>query len=88
MLMRFTLVDDSGAISFVAPGHTLKMLAASVDKDEPSIKSMLDRLAPLDRQVAEQVRSGLAVFDEYCLREEPESIGLSCRRRLTDTSPC
>ena len=72
--MRYTLVDSSGTISFSAPGHILKMLAASVRLEESTSRQLFDRLQDLDRQVCDTVRAGLSTFDEHCLRDRPETI--------------
>jgi len=74
MSMKFTLVDSSGTISFSAPGHILKMLAASVRMDESTSRQLLNRLQELDQQVSDTVRHGLATFDEHCLRDQPETV--------------
>lgn len=74
MLMRFTLVDEGGAISFPGPGHILKMLAASIRTNESTTKQLLDQLALLDEKITDDIRRGIAVFDEHCLENEPASI--------------
>lgn len=86
MSMRFTLVDSYGTISFSAPGHILKMLAASVRPDESTCRQLLDRLQELDRHVCDAVRNGLATFDEHCVRDQPETVAAwaSHAERLTE----
>jgi hypothetical protein len=74
MLMRFTLVDSSGAISFRGPGHGLKMLTAACSFGARSHREVLDQLESLDRCLADSVRNGLSKFDEHCIESEPESV--------------
>lgn len=74
MLMRFTIVDSGGTISFRGPGHGLKMIAAAVSEGAITHRDVLDRLAALDESLAITVRRGLAIFDEHCVREQPATI--------------
>lgn len=74
MLMRFTLIDSSGAISFRGPGHGLKMLAAACSFGARSHREILDQLESLDRSLADSVRNGLSMFDEHCIESVPESV--------------
>jgi hypothetical protein len=74
MFMRFTLIDSSGVISFRGPGHGLKMLAAACSLGARSHKEVLDQLESLDRALADSVRNGLSLFDEHCIRGEPDTV--------------
>lgn len=74
MLMRFTLIDGSGAISFRAPGHGLKMLAAACSFGARSHREVLQELESLDRSLAESIRNGLSKFDEHCLESDPGTV--------------
>jgi hypothetical protein len=74
MLMRFTIVDSDGAISFRGPGHAMKMLTAAASSGAAGHRELLDELNSLDDQLAESIVRGLSIFDEHCLKEEPETI--------------
>jgi hypothetical protein len=73
--MRFTLIDAVGAISFLAPGHGLKMLAAACSHGARSNREVLDRLESLDQNLATSIRNGLSQFDEHCLGSDPSTVG-------------
>jgi hypothetical protein len=72
--MRFTLVDAEGAISFLGPGHAMKMIAAAASRGVEGHRDLLDELRPLDEVLADGVFRGLAIFDEHCLRDQPGTI--------------
>ncbi len=64
-VMRFTVVDDTGKVSFIAPCSTLEALVASCARGPRTLDEMLDYASPYDGSLAEYVRCGLAVFDEH-----------------------
>ena len=63
--MRYTIVDPHGAVSFVGPGHALKMLVAACARMPADLPTLLDHVRGLDRRFADFVGNGLAVFDEH-----------------------
>jgi hypothetical protein len=63
--MRYTVVDERGAVSFIGPAHALKMLVAACAEMPADLTALLDRLRPLDARFAAAVGDGLAVFDEH-----------------------
>lgn len=65
MLMRFNLVDDTGILSFLAPGHVLKALTAICSRDARQQRDVIAMLAEFDDEVARSLRQGLSVFDEH-----------------------
>ena len=64
-LMRFTVVDGGGTISFVASGHLLKMLTAGCSHQPVDHRELLNHVGALDHLMSESVLNGLAVFDEH-----------------------
>lgn len=72
--MRYTVIDDRGSVSFVAPVGTLKPLIAACSHRPTSVSELLRALALYDDQVAHDVASGLAVFDEHITPETPERL--------------
>jgi len=72
--MRFTIVDTDGTISFIGPGHGLKMLAAGCSQGALTHRDLLCCLDGLDGHLAASVRGGLSLFDEHCLSGDPETV--------------
>src|SRR5262245_18072021 len=74
MMMRFTIVDHLGTISFPGPPHALKALAASCSAGAGDHRALLDSLAHYDADLSAFVLNGLAVFDEHVAAANPDSI--------------
>lgn len=66
-VMRFTIIDENGTVSFVAPCNGLKALVAACgSKPAPTnTRELLAATAPYDDCLGENVLNGLARFDEY-----------------------
>ena len=64
-MMRFTIVEAEQAISFVAPPTALAILVACCARNPSGIVALLRAVEREDAQLVEQIRSGLAVFDEH-----------------------
>jgi hypothetical protein len=73
-MMRFTVVDHQGTISFPGPPHGLKALAAGCSDGAEDHRVLLDSLANYDADLAAFVLSGLAVFDEHVAAANPDSV--------------
>ena len=73
-LLRFTVIDSEGTISFGAPGHMAKMMAAACAHDPATIDQVLGTLTSLDPVAADSLRHGLARFDEFVVRDDATSI--------------
>lgn len=67
--MRFTLIDVTGAISFVGDNRSLDALVAACGQDPSGYRQLLDTVDLYDRRVRDYVLNGLAVFDEHNTRE-------------------
>jgi hypothetical protein len=80
--MRYTIIDARGGVSFVAPVGSLKPMIAACSHRPASVGELLRALAPYDDQVARDVASALAVFDEHITPETPERL-----HRLLDDAP-
>ncbi len=72
-VIRFTVIDAEGTTSFVGPCHTIKMLVAACSRNPASTNELLEYTRPFDESFVEQVRSGLAVFDEHNTREDTDA---------------
>jgi hypothetical protein len=73
-MMRFTVVDRGGTISFPGPPHGLKAIAAACSAGASDHRGLLETLAQYDARLAAFVLNGLAVFDEHVARGNPDSI--------------
>ena len=63
--IRYTVVDAQGTVSFVGPGHVLKMLVAACAQMPGDLAGLLSHLRRLDGQFTDSVEKGLAIFDEH-----------------------
>ncbi len=68
-VMRFTIVDVAGRVSFIAPCRTLEALVAACGRHPRTMMELLDAAEPFAPGLRERVYSGLAVFDEHNSRE-------------------
>jgi hypothetical protein len=73
-LLRITLIDSQGTISFGAPGYWAKMMAAACGHNPSTLEQVLTTLGTLDREATDSLRHGLAVFDEFVLRDDASTI--------------
>lgn len=64
-VMRYTIVDRFGAMSFVAPCSVMKPLVAACCVDPVDRFALLGHAERYDEHLAGYVLSGLAVFDEH-----------------------
>ncbi len=62
--VRCTVVDDKGAVSFVADGDALPALAAACAQNPQSLEQLLEITESYYHDLRERVLNGLAVFDE------------------------
>ena len=64
-VMRFTVVDEAGTVSFVGPGHAMKMLAAACTSEPADVRSLLANADRYDPLFVKTVLDGIRVFDEH-----------------------
>jgi hypothetical protein len=64
-IMRFTVVDRSGAVSFVAPCNVMKALVGGCCAGPADIYELLIQTEKYEEKVSAHVLNGLAVFDEW-----------------------
>jgi hypothetical protein len=84
-MMRFTIIDRAGTISFHGPPHGLKALAAVCCDGADDHRTALESLAAYDARLAVSVLDGLAMFDEHVSQDNPDSIH-RWLERTTDAS--
>ncbi len=73
-VMRFTVVDKDGTVSFVAHTSAAIALTAACAHDPETLDGLLDASHKYDRGLRDLVRAGLAVFDEHNLPGETRRI--------------
>ncbi|MEA2586920.1 MAG: hypothetical protein QOF33_5005, partial [Thermomicrobiales bacterium] len=73
-MMRFTVVDRAGTISFPGPPHGLKALAAGCSAGAADHRVLIETLARYDAELSTFVLNGLAMFDEHVAVGNPESV--------------
>ena len=64
-VMRFTVIDERGTVSFVASCNALKALVAACSKFPADVESLLEASEPYDSDLKEKVMNSLALFDEH-----------------------
>jgi hypothetical protein len=73
-MMRFTIVDRAGTVTFAGPPHALKALAAGCSAGADNHRSLIQALASYDADLSASVLNGLAIFDEHVLAASPDSV--------------
>ncbi len=73
-LLRYTVIDQGGAVSFIAHGDALPALVKACSFYPLTVEDLLDLTATYYASLREYVLSGLAVFDErnlpgHCARD-------------------
>lgn len=64
-VMRFTIIDRQGAVSFVAPCNAMKALVAACCAEPVGVEELLNKAQDYEERLAAYVLDGLAVFDEH-----------------------
>lgn len=78
-VMRYTVVDDRGSTSFVAPCGSLAALVAACAWNPRSLAEMLALATAFDDEIEERVLCGLAVFDEHNVDGNYQAINSALR---------
>lgn len=78
--IRFTIVDSAGALSFVAPAHALKVLAAACSRQPTDHRDLMTKAADYDSQLANTVLAGLHKFDEHNTVDDTTQSGAAIAR--------
>src|SRR5690349_12913277 len=63
-LVRCTVVDEQGAVSFIIDGDALPALAAACAQNPPTLEALLSITDAYYHDLKERVLNGLAIFDE------------------------
>jgi hypothetical protein len=86
-LIRCTIVDRQGAVSFVAHGDALPALVAACAANPRSLDELLQLSEPYYGNLREYVEAGLAVFDELNVRGRYDAIHRTLRRIPSHEQP-
>lgn len=73
-VLRLTVVDDLGTVSFIAPCPALPALVAACAGDPTDLESLLGKAERYFESLRDSVLNGLAVFDEHNSAGRYESI--------------
>lgn len=73
-VMRMTVIDARGTISFVAHCSAVVALTAACAADPTTLDELLSASQQFDHGLRQRVLNGLAVFDEYNLPEDMQAI--------------
>ena len=73
-VLRCTVIDRTGGISFLTHGDSLPALVAACSDSPGTVEEFLSGVDPFYRSLADYVRDGLAVFDEHNLGGHYEEI--------------
>ncbi len=72
--IRITIIDPNTTISFGAPGYLAKMTAAACGHNPTAIEQVMGTLTTLDPDTALAIKSGLARFDEFVVKDDLASV--------------
>src|SRR5690242_13028535 len=82
-LMRYTIVNGQGGVSFVDDEFMLPALVAACAANPTSYEGLLDAAHEYDRRPRDQVRNALSVFDEHNVPGRYDAI----HRALAESEP-
>ncbi len=64
-VIRCTIIDSAGGVSFLTHGDALPALVAACTRNPGTIEEFLEGAEPYYHSLSDYVHSGLAVFDEH-----------------------
>lgn len=73
-VMRLTVVDTEGTVSFVAHTSAALALTAACAQNPATLADLLDASRKFDRSLHDKVSNGLAIFDEHNLPGDTRAI--------------
>ena len=73
-VIRCTVVDERGAVSFIVHADALSALAAPCSTNPSSLEELLEGVEPYYHNLGEQVLNGLAIFEERNARGNYQAI--------------
>ena len=73
-VLRCTVIDRAGGVSFLTHGDALPALVAACASNPRSLRELLERAEPYYRNLSDYVFSALAVFDEHNVAGHYEAV--------------
>jgi hypothetical protein len=73
--LRFTVVDETSTVSFVGPGHLLKMLAAACSRFPKDHRDLIEKAADYDANLAKSLLAGLTEAEFSVRNTRPARLG-------------
>jgi hypothetical protein len=73
-VIRCTVVDERGAVSFIVHADALSALTAACSANPSSLEELLEGVEPYYHSLGEQVLNGLAIFEERNARGTYQAI--------------
>ena len=86
-VMRFTVLDEQGTVSFVTHSSALTALVAACSEDPSSLRELLEASRRYDRTLRDYVLRGLAIFDEHNIEDDHEAILTQLERLPAPETP-
>ena len=86
-VMRYTVVDERGAVSFVAACDVCTAMVAACSEDPKDLSDLLDKVDFYYRNLKEYVLNGLAVFDERNTKREYAAIHVELNKNQPQQHP-
>jgi hypothetical protein len=86
-LLRLTIVDTSGAVSFIAHGEALPALLKACATNPDGMGELLDRVEPYYHGLRERVDNGLVMFDERNVPGHYEAIHRALEQARPEDTP-
>jgi hypothetical protein len=79
-VLRCTVIDETGGISFLTHGDALPALTAACAGSPQTVEQFLANVEPYYRSLYDYVQAGLAVFDEHNTGGHYEVVHLALTR--------
>ncbi len=86
-LLRMTIIDRDGAVSFIAHGEALPALLKACATNPGDMDELLARSEPYYQGLHERVVNGIAMFDERNSAGHYDAIHAALERARPDESP-
>lgn len=87
MSVRITIAGPESTVSFLGPGHAIKMFVAACSRETTSIREMFAFVAQLDRDLVTRIQHGLARFDEHNVEDDTGAFESVMARTPVDELP-
>ncbi len=86
-LMRLTLIDEDGGVSFVTHGEALPALHRACATGPKRVAELIERAEPYYHGLQERIHNGLAMFDERNLPGNYDAIHGALEHARPEESP-